>query len=192
VTLETQTAGTPSAEQGGTMKPVLATGQALVAFCDHTWQIFPFALTEDDLEASDLFVSFEREDTLYDYQIEDAVRIKLDGELKKKHLEWVAVALHSYELHLGTPIISVSADVDFGGYGKTFQLELCYADFQDFDSFCASHEITDQLIETVARERLFETELQGHAPDAVGLQLHYAVHIRAIACADVSGKDGEL
>jgi hypothetical protein len=173
------------------MKPVLATGQALVAFCDHTWQTFPFTLSEDDLEASDLFVSFEGEESIDDHQIEDAVRIKLEGELKGKHLEWVVIALHSYELYLDTPIISVSADVDFGGYSKTFQLELCYTDFRDFDSFCASHEITDQLIETVARERLFETELQGHAPDAVGLQFHYAVHGRAVARADVSVKDGE-
>lgn len=174
------------------MKPVLATGQALVAFCDHTWQTFSFALSEDDLEASELFVSFEGEDSIDDYQIEDAVRIKLDGELKKKQLEWIAIALHSFELHLDTPIIGVSADVDFGGYSNTFQIELCYADFRDSDSFSESHEITDQLIETVAKERLFETALQDHAPDAVGLQLHYAVHIRAIACADVSGKDGEV
>jgi hypothetical protein len=157
------------------MKPVLATGQALVAFADNTWQAFAFELTEDELDQSDLFINFEGEDSIYDHQVEDALRIKLKQERSEKHLEWTVVALLDYELHLETTIVKVSADVDFGGYNKTFTLELCYLDFQDRDSFCESHEITEQLIEEVAKERLFETHLADHAPDAVAVQLHYTV-----------------
>jgi hypothetical protein len=154
------------------MKPVLVLGTAMVAFHDYTWQEIEFELTEDDLDQSALYDGTEG---IYDLEVEDAMRIKLQEEYNRKNFECAVIALYGYELQLEKPLVKVNWEVDFGHSVKHYDLELSFLDFQDNETFCDAKELDDTIILEVALEALFENDLQDYENSQVSVSLSYEV-----------------
>jgi hypothetical protein len=154
------------------MKPVLVLGTALVAFDDYTWQEVEVELTEDDLDQSALYDGTEG---IYDVEVEDAMRIKLQEDYNRKNFECAVIALYGYELQLEKPLVKVDCEVNFGHETKHYDLELSFRDFQDNETFCDAKELNDTIIREVALEALFENDLQDYESSQVSVTLSYEV-----------------